>query len=148
MNKQMIIGNIGNDPELEYLPTNGTPVVNLRIATTEYYKDRQSGESKEHTEWHNVEFFGRAAETISEYGHKGRKIFVAGPTRRKTYEDRQTGQEKQAFSILAREWEFVGPRQADKPPQADGPPASTRSKRPAAKAAEPKGSDFDDDIPF
>ena len=142
MNKQMIIGNIGNDPELEYLPTNGTPVVNLRIATTEYYKDRQSGESKEHTEWHNVEFFGRAAETIAEYGHKGRKIFVAGPTRRKTYEDRQTGQEKQAFSIIAREWEFVGPRQAD------GPSASTRSQRTAAKTAEPKGSDFDDDIPF
>ena len=122
--------------------------MNLRIATTEHYKDRQSGESQEHTEWHNVEFFGRAAETIAEYGHKGRKIYVAGPTRRKTYQDRQTGQEKQAFSILAREWEFVAPRQADGPPQADKPPTSTRSKRTPAKTAEPKGGDFDDDIPF
>ena len=126
---------MGHDPQLEEIPTTGTPVCNIRVASDESYTDRASGERIEQTEWHRVTFFGKSAEAVAAYGHKGRAIFVAGPSRKTTYEDKDTGQEKLSVEIRARQWRFTGP-------------SNQASAGNDASAKEPSSDDFDDDIAF
>jgi len=134
INKAIIVGNLGQGPERK-VTENGITITTFSVATTEKWKDKGSGENIEQTEWHRVTFFGKSAEAVAAYGHKGRAIFVAGPSRKTTYEDKDTGQEKLSVEIRARQWRFTGP-------------SNQASAGNDASAKEPSSDDFDDDIAF
>jgi single-strand DNA-binding protein len=125
---------MGHDPELGEIPTSGMPVCNVRIATNDGYKDRNTGEFVERATWHRVTFFGRAAEVIAEYGAKGRSIFVAGRTRKEKYED-DNGNERESVDVIAKEWRFTGP-------------STNGSSNGNGQSTSPSSNDYDDDIPF
>lgn len=139
VNKVIVLGNVGQDPELKNLPS-GSAVCNVSIATTERWKDKQSGESKEATEWHRVTFYGRLAEIAAEYLRKGSQAYVEGSLRTRKWQDK-SGADRYTTEIIANEMQMLG--------KGDG----QRSERPAqAKApAQQQASDRfvdDDDIPF
>ena len=98
VNKVILIGNLGRDPEVRYLPS-GDAVANFSIATTEKWKDKASGEMKEATEWHRVSFFGRLAEIAGEYLKKGSQVYIEGSLRTRKYQDKETGQDRYATDI-------------------------------------------------
>ena len=125
---------MGHDPELYEIPTSGTSVCNVRIATNDGYKDRNTGAFVERTTWHRVTFYGRAAEAIAEYGAKGRSIFVTGRTRKEKYED-GNGIERESVEVIAKEWRFTGP-------------ATNGSSSGESDSVPPSSGDFEDDIPF
>ena len=108
VNKVILVGNLGADPETRYLPS-GDAVANVRLATTDRYKDKASGEMKEATEWHRVTFFGRLAEIVNEYLKKGSSIYVEGRIRTRKYTD-QAGVEKYATEIVAEQMQMLGGR--------------------------------------
>jgi single-strand DNA-binding protein len=141
LNKAMLIGHLGADPEMRYLP-DGTAVANIRIATTESWKDKSTGEKKEATEWHRVNFFGRLAEVVGEYLKKGSLVYVEGKITTRKYTDKE-GVEKYSTEIRADQMRMLGGKQ-------DGGGDSGTQERPAAgKPAGRKSKDFDEDeIPF
>jgi single-strand DNA-binding protein len=108
VNKVILVGNLGADPETRYLPS-GDAVSNIRLATTDRYKDKTSGEMKELTEWHRVSFFGRLAEVVNEYLKKGSSIYVEGRIRTRKYTD-QAGIEKYSTEIVAEQMQMLGGR--------------------------------------
>jgi single-strand DNA-binding protein len=108
VNKVILVGNLGADPETRYLPS-GDAVANVRLATTDRYKDKTSGEMKEATEWHRVTFFGRLAEIVNEYLKKGSSIYIEGRIRTRKYTD-QAGVEKYATEIVAEQMQMLGGR--------------------------------------
>jgi single-strand DNA-binding protein len=146
VNKVIIVGNLGRDPETRYLPS-GEAVTNISVATTDKWKDKASGEMKEATEWHRVSFFGRQAEIAGEYLKKGSQVYVEGQLRTRKYE--KDGQTHYATEIRADRMQMLGSRagggeprgepRGDAPPKAAGAPA----KKPAGKF-----DDMEDDIPF
>ena len=163
VNKVILIGNCGRDPEIRYLPS-GQPVANISIATTSRRKDRTSGETVEDTQWHRVTFYDRLAEIAGEYVKKGRPIYIEGRLKYGKYTD-QAGVEKNTVDIIATEMQLLGGREGMGGPSGGGgddeggAPARrpTAAPRPAASAA-PAGKpaakpasgfdDMDDDIPF
>ncbi|MCX7145003.1 MAG: single-stranded DNA-binding protein [Sulfuritalea sp.] len=153
VNKVIIVGNLGRDPEVRYTP-NGDSITNVTIATTDTWKDKATGEKKEATEWHRVVFFGKLAEIAGQYLKKGRQVYVEGALRTRKWQDKE-GQERYTTEIVANEMKMLGSREgmSDAPPRESGGGASAASgggNRPAA-AAQPAGSnfnDFEDDIPF
>ena len=162
VNKVILIGNCGRDPEIRYLPS-GQAVANISIATTSRRKDRTSGETVEDTQWHRVTFYDRLAEIAGEYVKKGRPIYVEGRLKYGKYTD-QAGVEKNTVDIIATEKQLLGGREGMGSPSGgdeDGGGAPARrpaaAPRPAAGAA-PAGKpaakpasgfdDMDDDIPF
>lgn len=155
VNKVIIIGNLGADPETRYLPS-GDAVTNIRVATTEKYKDKQTGESKEATEWHNINFFGKLAEIAAQYLKKGSQVYVEGSLRTRKYTDK-AGVEKYATDIRADAMKMLGSRQGMGEPYEGGaggaPAARPAASRPPAPAGKPAPAssgfdDMDDDIPF
>jgi single-strand DNA-binding protein len=163
VNKVILVGNCGRDPEVRYLPSGGA-VANVSIATTSRRKDRTSGEFVEETQWHRVTFFERLAEIVGEYVKKGTPIYIEGRLTYRKYTDKD-GIEKNATDIVASEMQLLGGRQGMGGPSDDdggGAPAPRRSappaQRPAASAAAPRQQapakassgfeDMDDDIPF
>jgi len=147
VNKVIIVGNLGRDPEVRYTP-DGASIANVTIATTDTWKDKATGEKKEATEWHRVVFFGKLAEIVGQYLKKGRQVYVEGALRTRKWQDKE-GQERSTTEIVANEMKMLGSREgmSDAPPRESGGAASNR---PAA-AAQPAGStlnDFEDDIPF
>ena len=149
VNKVILMGNLGRDPEVRYSPDGGA-IANVSIATTSRYKDKTSGDMKEDTEWHRVVFFGRLAEIAGEYLKKGRPVYVEGRLRTRKWQDQQ-GQERQTTEIVADHMQLLGGRdgagQGAAAPQDDMPASSgTTQARPAAKAG--GFDDLDDDIPF
>lgn len=108
VNKVILVGNLGADPETRYLPS-GDAVTNLRLATTDRYKDKASGEMKESTEWHRVSFFGRLAEVAGEYLKKGSSVYVEGRIRTRKWTD-QSGQEKYSTEIVGEQMQMLGGR--------------------------------------
>jgi single-strand DNA-binding protein len=108
VNKVILVGNLGADPETRYLPS-GDAVANIRLATTDRYKDKTSGETKEATEWHRVSFFGRLAEIVNEYLKKGSSVYIEGRIRTRKYTD-QAGIEKYATEIVADQMQMLGGR--------------------------------------
>lgn len=145
VNKVILIGNLGADPETRYMPS-GEAVTNIRIATTEKWKDKASGEQREATEWHRVNFFGRLAEVAGEYLKKGSQVYIEGQLRTRKWQDKETGQDRYATEIRASEMKMLGSR-----------PAGERGdeERPAARPAPAQGGrtpgkfdDMEDDIPF
>ena len=153
VNKVIIVGNLGKDPEVRYTP-DGASVTNVTIATTDTWKDKATGEKKEATEWHRVVFFGKLAEIAGQYLKKGRQVYVEGALRTRKWTDKE-GQERYTTEIVANEMKMLGSREgmSDAPPRESGGGAGAAGgggNRPAA-AAQPAGSsfnDFEDDIPF
>ncbi|MDY0071857.1 MAG: single-stranded DNA-binding protein [Thauera sp.] len=157
LNKVMLIGNLGRDPETRYA-SSGDAICNIAVATTETWKDKATGERKEATEWHRVVFFGRLAEIAAQYLRKGSQIYIEGRLQTRKWQDKD-GKDRYTTEIRGDEMKMLGSRPggtADTPPPAAPPPASQRDgivpARPAP-AAQPQGDgggfdDFGDDIPF
>ena len=148
INKVILIGNLGRDPETRY-SQGGNPVTNFSIATSENWRDRQSGEQQERTEWHNVVCFGRLAEIAGEYLKKGSKVFIEGSLRTSSWE--QDGQKRYRTEIMARDMQMLDSRGAGQGTSDFGQSATPSA--PAASQAEPQPApanfdNFDDDIPF
>jgi single-strand DNA-binding protein len=108
VNKVILVGNLGADPEVRYLPS-GDAVANIRLATTDRYKDKSSGEMKEMTEWHRVSFFGRLAEIVSEYLKKGSSVYIEGRIRTRKYQA-QDGTDRYSTEIVADQMQMLGGR--------------------------------------
>ncbi|MGF6769280.1 single-strand DNA-binding protein [Paraburkholderia sp. GAS199] len=108
VNKVILVGNLGADPEVRYLPS-GDAVANIRLATTDRYKDKASGEFKEATEWHRVSFFGRLAEIVSEYLKKGSSVYLEGRIRTRKYQA-QDGTDRYSTEIVADQMQMLGGR--------------------------------------
>jgi len=154
VNKVILMGNCGRDPEVRYLPS-GQAVANVSIATSTKRKDKNSGETIEDTQWHRITFYDRLAEIAGEYVKKGRPIYVEGRLKYGTYTDKTTGVEKNTVDIIATELQLLGSREGMGSPSEDGGSrAPARSAAPAAsapRASAPAKSgfdDMDDDIPF
>ena len=142
INKVILIGNLGADPETRYMPSGGA-VTNLRIATTDAWKDRETGEQQERTEWHNVAMFGRLAEIAAEYLRKGSQVYVEGRLRTRKWQDRD-GNDRWTTEIVANEMQMLGGNRAT---GGSAGSASSQSQAPATDDM-PPADDFDDDIPF
>jgi len=154
VNKVILVGNCGRDPEIRYLPS-GQAVANVSVATSSRRKDRTSGEMIEDTQWHRVTFYDRLAEIAGEYVKKGRPIYVEGRLKYGSYTDKTTGVEKNTVDIIATELQLLGGREGMGAPAGDGGGAPQRSAAPSAAAAPQRGApaksgfdDMDDDIPF
>lgn len=144
VNKVIIVGNLGRDPEIRYMPS-GDAVANISVATTDKWKDKQSGEQKEATEWHNISFFGKLAEIAGEYLKKGSQVYIEGKLQTRKYTDKD-GVEKYATSIKAETLQMLGGRQ-------DGQQQAPRAAAPAQRQATPQRqqpamADMDDEVPF
>ncbi|MHB8811959.1 MAG: single-stranded DNA-binding protein [Steroidobacteraceae bacterium] len=162
VNKVILIGHLGADPETRAMPS-GSSVANLRIATTESWRDKQSGEQQERTEWHRVALFGRLAEIASEYLKKGSQVYIEGSLRTRKWQDKQ-GNERYSTEIVGNEMQMLGGRGgagAGAPAGAGGGAAASGGmpREPLPDYAGQGGSggggggggereDFDDDIPF
>ncbi len=147
LNKVMLIGNLGADPEIRYTGS-GSAVANVRLATAESWRDRESGEQQERTEWHRVVFFSRLAEIVGEYLKKGSQIYVEGRLQTRKWQDRD-GNERYTTEIVANEMQMLGSRGSAGGGQNPSPmPDRAVTEAPAPAAAEQPMGDFDDDIPF
>jgi single-strand DNA-binding protein len=151
VNKVIIVGNLGADPETRYTP-GGDAVTNIRVATTDKWKDKASGEMKEATEWHRIAFFGRLAEVAGEYLKKGSQVYVEGSLRTRKWQDKD-GQDRYSTDIRADVMQMLGRREGGGAPRDEGAPRGGESKgggepKPAQKKPAGKFDDMEDDIPF
>lgn len=140
VNKVILIGNLGADPEVRYMPSGGA-VANISIATSEAWKDKNTGEMQERTEWHRVVFYNRLAEIAGEYLKKGSKVYIEGRIRTRKWEDKE-GKERYTTEINADSMQMLDSRGGG----SASFDSSSDAKRPAPAAA--SAEDFDDDIPF
>lgn len=148
VNKVILIGNLGRDPEIRYTPS-GLAVANVTLATSEAWKDKQTGENQERTEWHRVVFYQRLAEIAGEYLRKGSKIFVEGRLRTAKWQDKTTGQDRYTTEIIAENMQMLdskGGGTASAPTNFEKP-APVQAATGTSEAA-PALDNFDDDIPF
>ena len=172
INKVILVGNLGQDPEVKYMPS-GNAVTNITLATSDTWKDKQTGQPQERTEWHRVVFFNRLAEIAGEYLRKGSKVYVEGSLRTRKWQD-QSGQDRYTTEIVASEMQMLDGRGGDsnmgsqggyaggnqdpmgygQPPAQQARPAATPQSRPQNQPAQQQPQpaagfdDFDDDIPF
>ncbi len=149
VNKVILIGNCGKDPEIRYLPS-GQAIASVSIATTSKRKDKTSGEMVEDTQWHRVTFYDRLAEIAGEYVRKGNRIYVEGRLKYGVYTDKTTGVEKNTVDIIATEMQLLGGREgASEGSQKNSVPSPTPAKPFASTPAAQSGfDDMDDDLPF
>ena len=168
VNKVILVGNLGRDPEIRTFPS-GDQVANVTLATSDRWKDKQSGEMREHTEWHRLVFNGRLAEIAGQYLRKGSQIYVEGSIRTRKWTDQASGQERYATEIRVDQMQMLGKREGMGGPGDDegygggyGAPRSAPALRPAAPQRPPAApapapvqaphgggfGDMDDDIPF
>ena len=154
VNKVILIGNLGRDPETRYMPDGGA-ITNISVATTETWKDK-AGEKQEKTEWHRVAFFGKLAEIAGEYLKKGSQVYVEGRLRTRKWQDKE-GQDRYTTEIVGDRMQMLGSRSGSGEPRGemrgDAPPAEGKGAEPkgaAAGAKKPAGKfdDLEDDIPF
>ena len=156
INKVILVGNLGQDPETRSFPDGGS-LTNISVATSEGWKDKQTGEQKERTEWHRVVFNGRLAEIAAQYLNKGSKVYIEGSLRTRKYQDKQTGQDRYSTDIFARELQMLdsrgmgegqpaGGQQFQQAPRQSQPQQAPQ--QPQAPVAPAGGDDWDDDIPF
>ena len=154
INKVILVGNLGADPETRFLPSGGS-VTNIRIATSESWKDKQTGQPQERTEWHRVVFFNRLAEIAGEYLRKGSKVYVEGALRTRKWQD-QSGQDRYTTEIVANEMQMLDSRggggggdsydQSSYPEASAGGSAGGQRSQPEPQPMDT--GDIDDDIPF
>lgn len=175
VNKVILVGNLGKDPEVRYLPSGGA-VANVTIATSEAWRDKNTGQQQEQTEWHRVVFYGKLAEIAGEYLKKGSKVYVEGSLHTRKWQDKQTGQDKYSTDIKANTMQMLDSRAQSNAGQGFAPqggfdPAqefagagsfpnyddfdqgqpsapAPRQSAPSHTPVAPAGGDFDDDIPF
>ncbi|OWT75015.1 MULTISPECIES: single-stranded DNA-binding protein [unclassified Achromobacter] len=169
VNKVIIVGNLGRDPEVRYSP-DGAAICNVSIATTSQWKDKNSGEKREETEWHRVVFYNRLAEIAGEYLKKGRSVYVEGRLKTRKWQDKDTNQDRYSTEIVADQMQMLGGREGgggggdyqgssggyDDAPQAPrqqrpAPQRQAPQQRPSAPSQSSGGAnlaDMDDDIPF
>ncbi|GAA5234538.1 single-stranded DNA-binding protein [Verticiella sediminum] len=177
VNKVILVGNLGRDPEVRYSP-DGAAICNVSIATTSTWKDKNSGERREETEWHRVVFYNRLAEIAGEYLKKGRSVYVEGRLKTRKWQDKETGADRYSTEIVADQMQMLGGRESGggeggfggegggyggggsggSGGGGGGRPAQPRAQRPAAPASQPAAkpagggmgnfADMDDDIPF
>ncbi len=157
VNKVILVGNLGKDPDVRYMPS-GSAVTNVTIATSESWKDKQSGEKQERTEWHNVVFFNRLGEIAGEYLKKGSKVYVEGSLRTRKWQDKTSGQDRYSTEIVASEMQMLDSRGGDgggygegqnqSQNQNQGQAGGTPSNQSQGSAPAQSFDDFDDDIPF
>lgn len=157
VNKVILVGNLGADPEMRYMP-NGDAVCNVRLATTESWKDKQSGEKREITEWHRVVFYRKLAEIAGQYLKKGSQVYLEGRIRTRKWQDKD-GQDRYTTEIEANEMQMLGRREGmgagNEGGSRDYGNGGGGGSRPAAPAGKPQPqssgggfNDFEDDIPF
>ncbi len=147
VNKVILIGNLGKDPEVRYMP-NGTAVANITVATSETWKDKQTGEQKEKTEWHRVVFYRRLAEIAGEYLRKGSKVYIEGRLQTRKWQD-QSGQDRYSTEIIADEMQMLDSRASGAEAERSSSPSKAASPAPASSPEVPADDSFlDDDIPF
>jgi len=157
VNKVIIVGNLGRDPEIRYVP-NGDAIANITVATSYKSKDRATGEQKELTEWHRISFFGRLAEVVGQYLKKGSPVYVEGRLQTRKYVDKD-GIDRYSTEVIAENMQMLGGRQSDS--DVTGEDYNTPLSRPAPHLAQPSSrarpesgqasnlpSVMDDDIPF
>jgi single-strand DNA-binding protein len=144
VNKAIILGSLGQDPDIRYT-AGGAAVANISIATNEQWKDKESGEMQERTEWHRVVFFGRLAEIVGEYLRKGSQVYVEGRIQTRKWQDKE-GKDRYTTEIVANEMQMLGSKSGGTTASFD----QSQQPQQSAPAASAKGSndDFDDDIPF
>jgi single-strand DNA-binding protein len=162
INKVFLIGHLGKDPEVRYMPS-GKAVANITLATSESWKDKNTGEKQERTEWHRVVFYSPLAEIVGQYLKKGRSVFVEVRLQTKKWLDKNTGQDRYATEIIANEMKMLGgrgdsggdtsfaqeegesqPRTTARP---QSPPQAPRTQS-SPPQSQPGPGDLDDDIPF
>ena len=152
INKVILIGNLGADPETRYMPS-GKAVTNIRVATSDSWKDKTTGEQQERTEWHNVAMFDRLAEIAAEYLRKGSQVYIEGRIRTRKWQDKTDGKDRYTTEIIANEMQMLGSRGgAGAGAGMGGGSSSSRNTAPVPEPM-PAGSsgghgEFDDDIPF
>ena len=151
INKVIIVGNLGGDPETRYMPS-GSAVTNLTVATNESWKDKQTGEQKDRTEWHKVAMFNRLAEIAAEYLRKGSQVYIEGKLRTRKWQDKN-GQDRWTTEIIADEMQMLGGRGGAGGGGAGGgggsaPMSSGQDSGPPSAPPQTGPDDFDDDIPF
>jgi single-strand DNA-binding protein len=152
VNKVILVGNLGADPETRSMPS-GMTVTNIRIATSESWKDKASGAQQERTEWHNIALFGRLGEIAAEYLRKGSQVYVEGKLRTRKWQDKQ-GNDRFTTEIIADNMQMLGGRAggaamgaaAERAGSAGAPPRDDYDQSPAPAGGGKE--DFDDDIPF
>lgn len=154
INKAILIGNLGADPEMRYTPTNNNPVVTVNIATSSGWRDKQTGEMQERTEWHRVVFFNRLAEIVGEYLKKGSKIYVEGSLRTRKWTDKN-GVDRYTTEVIANEMQMLDSRGSSGASNTNQQTASTHDDQPAATETTSTSSnagtghqDLEDEIPF
>jgi len=152
INKVILVGNLGKDPEVRYSP-NGGAVTNITVATSESWKDKNTGEKQEKTEWHRVVFFGKLAEIAGEYLKKGSQVYLEGRLQTRKWQDKE-GKDRYTTEIVAGEMQMLGSREGRGGPPSDFDQSADEGRsgsRAPATAGAGKSSgpaDFDDDIPF
>ena len=168
INKAIIVGTLGKDPETRYMPSGGA-VTSIAVATNENWTDKQTGQKQERTEWHNITFFGRLAEIAGEYLKKGSQVYIEGKLQTRKWQD-NNGQDRYTTEIVANEMQMLGSRgggggggadfnpsqgggfgggqQQSAPQQNRGAAAPQQNSGGAAPAGGSNFDDFDDDIPF
>jgi len=144
VNKVILVGNLGKDPEVRYMPS-GNAVANVTLATTDSWKDKQTGEKQERTEWHNIVFYSRLAEIAGEYLKKGSQVYVEGRLQTRKWQDK-SGNDRYTTEIIANEMQMLGSRGGSAGYSADRAPAPQQQA--AAAGGGGSAPDFDDDIPF
>lgn len=143
VNKAILIGNLGNDPDTRYT-NSGAAVTNVSLATTESWKDKETGEQREKTEWHRVVFFGRLAEIAGEYLKKGSQVYVEGKIQTRKWTDKD-GNDRYTTEIVANEMQMLGSGSGTRRTVDSGSQASADGGQ---SSEQPPKDDFDDDIPF
>jgi single-strand DNA-binding protein len=152
VNKVILVGNLGADPETRYT-AGGAAITTIRIATSETWRDKQTGENQERTEWHRVKFFGRLAEIAGEYLRKGRQVYIEGSLRTDKWQD-QSGQDRYTTEVIASEMQMLGGRGDTAPGNSapggfrDSQPSGQKRASGGAAAQETEDTFTDDDIPF
>ncbi|MGR8759476.1 single-stranded DNA-binding protein [Bacillus thuringiensis] len=148
VNKVILVGNLGRDPEVRYSPDGGA-ICNMSVATTSSWKDKASGERREETEWHRVVIYGRLAEIAGEYLKKGRSVYLEGRLKTRKWQDKDTGADRYATEVVADQMKMLGGKgdEVDREP-AQRPARQPQQRQQPQQESAPSLLDMDDDIPF
>jgi len=149
INKVILVGNLGNDPDIRYT-AGGAAVANISVATKDSWKDKETGEQQDRTEWHRVVFFARLAEVVGEYLRKGSQVYIEGRLQTRKWQDK-SGNDRYSTEIVANEMQMLGGRGGGGQSNEQAPPPMSENPADSRPAAAPaaSGNDFvDDDIPF
>jgi single-strand DNA-binding protein len=155
VNKVILVGNLGADPDTRYMPS-GKAVTNIRVATSESWKDRQTGDMQERTEWHSIVMYDKLGEIAAEYLRKGSQVYIEGKIRTRKWQDKE-GKDRYTTEVIADQMQMLGSRgggggasSEPREPRTSSRPAATedRSAAPVDEGGGGGGGEFDDDIPF